>query len=157
MKKRILICAGIAAALLLILFVPIPTGTLNDGGTQVFSALSYKIIAWNHTTDDGVYKNTKVYFGQNRFTDIDALWYDEAQNVRQVFQGKVLKVDGDWVTVEPLEGELERQSSLAIGFHSSELPELQVQVNDIVEITYRGYVSQVGDARIIPEAWKMVK
>lgn len=70
MKKKIFFTVIVVISLLAILFVPIPTGTLNDGGTRVYSALTYKIVVWNRTTDDGIYENTKVYFGEDRWQDV---------------------------------------------------------------------------------------
>ena len=57
-KKKIII---ILSVILLILIIPIPVGILKDGGTRVYSALSYKIVCWNKMTDDGIYKKTKIY------------------------------------------------------------------------------------------------
>ena len=155
MKKKIFFTVIVVISLLAILFFPIPTGTLNDGGTRVYSALTYKIVVWNRTTDDGIYENTKVYFGEARFQDINGLWDEESQNVRQIFRGKITKIDGYWVTVEPLEGEIERGSSLEISFHTSELPNIDVQIGDVVEITYRGNVTEVGNPRIFAEDWNL--
>ena len=73
----------------------------------------------------------------------------------QIFRGKIIKIDGYWVTVEPLEGEIERHSSLEISFHTSELPNIDVQIGDVVEITYRGNVTEVGNAKIFAEDWKL--
>lgn len=155
MKKKIFFTVIVVISLLAILFFPIPTGTLNDGGTRVYSALTYKIVVWNRTTDDGIYENTKVYFGEARFQDINGLWDEESQNVRQIFRGKITKIDGYWVTVEPLDGEMERHSSLEISFHTSELPNIDVQIGDVVEITYRGNVTEVGNPRIFAEDWNL--
>ena len=155
MKKKIFFTVIVVISLLAILFVPIPTGTLNDGGTRVYSTLTYKIVVWNRTTDDGIYENTKVYFGEDRFQNVDELWNEEAQSVRQIFRGKITKIDGYWVTVEPLEGEIERGSSLEISFHTSELPNIDVQIGDVVEITYRGNVTEVGNAKIFAEDWNL--
>ena len=57
-KKKTII---ILSVILLILIIPIPVGALKDGGTRVYSALSYKIVCWNKMTDDGIYKKTKIY------------------------------------------------------------------------------------------------
>ena len=157
MKKKIFFTVIVVILLLAILFVPIPTGTLNDGGTRVYSALTYKIVVWNRTTDDGIYENTKVYFGEARFQDINGLWDEESQNVRQIFRGKITKIDGYLVTVEPLDGEMERHSSLEISFHTNELPNIDVQIGDVVEITYRGNVTEVGNPRIFAEDWNYIQ
>ena len=157
MKKKIFFTVIVVISLLAILFVPIPTYTLNDGGTRVYSALTYKIVVWNRTTDDGIYENTKVYFGEDRFQDINGLWDEETQNVRHIFRGKITKIDGYWVTVEPLEGEIERQSSLEISFHTSELSNIDVQIGNVVEITYRGNITEVGTSKIFAEDWNYIQ
>lgn len=157
MKKKIFFTVIVVISLLAILFVPIPTDTLNDGGTRVYSALTYKIVVWNRTTDDGIYENTKVYFGEDRFQDINGLWDEETQNVRHIFRGKITKIDGYWVTVEPLEGEIERQSSLEISFHTSELSNIDVQIGNVVEITYRGNITEVGTSKIFAEDWNYIQ
>ena len=54
MKKKIWIIIAIAAVLA-ILFVPIPTGQYKDGGTREYTALTYKIVNWNRLTEDGTY------------------------------------------------------------------------------------------------------
>ena len=73
MKKKIWIIIAIAA-ILAILFVPIPTGQYKDGGTREYTALTYKIVNWNRLTEDGTYDETRVYFFPNNFKSIDSLW-----------------------------------------------------------------------------------
>ena len=72
-KKRIWIPIVIVI-LLGVLLIPIPTGVMKDGGTRTYTALTYKIIDWNRISGDGVYENTRVYFGKNYFKSIDELW-----------------------------------------------------------------------------------
>ena len=74
MKKKILIPIVTVSVLLAILFVPIPAGALNDGGTRVYSALTYKIVSWNRIHEDGVYNATKVYFGADARKSVDELF-----------------------------------------------------------------------------------
>ena len=79
-KKAVIITLISALALLLIvavLVVPVPSGQMKDGGTRVFSALSYKIVDWNSITADSVYEKTKVYFFPDNLRDVDSLWADE--------------------------------------------------------------------------------
>lgn len=74
MKKKLfmLFCLVI---LLVILFVPIPTGVMNDGGSREFSALTYKIVKWNRLIDENnTYKKTSFYIFPNNFKSIDELW-----------------------------------------------------------------------------------
>ena len=85
MKKKITIISIIAAvALVLILFLPIPHGSYDDGGTRVYTALTYKIVKWNRMVsvynDDGVmvridiYNDTSVYWFPDNFKSVDELW-----------------------------------------------------------------------------------
>lgn len=66
--KRILI-----VVVLLALLVPIPTA-YKDGGTQTFTALTYKIIRWNSMNPVGSteeYKTgTEVHFFPNNFKNL---------------------------------------------------------------------------------------
>ena len=61
MKKKIKILVIVALTLIAILYVPIPMGKLDDGGTRVYCSLTYKIVDWHRETDDGIYKNTQVF------------------------------------------------------------------------------------------------
>ena len=86
MKKRIVIPVIIVIALALILFLPIPEGTLNDGGTRVYAALTYKIVVWNRVIDKtdengqltvDTYYNTSVYWYPDHQKGISELWQME--------------------------------------------------------------------------------
>lgn len=155
MKKKVKILIAVVLAIIAVLYIPIPMGTLNDGGTRVYSSLTYKIIDWHRETDDGIYENTRVYWGEDRFKDTNFLWYIvESRNVPHHFRGKILKIQEEWVTVEPLKGEYECTQSLEIQFHTAELPRMQVEVGDIIEIHYVGNVS---DSRIYADDWKLVE
>ncbi len=81
MKKKIFISIATVVIVLAILFVPIPTGTLNDGGTRVYSALTYKIVAWNRVQDDSVYNETKVYFGVDARKSVSELFAAEEKKL----------------------------------------------------------------------------
>ncbi len=80
MAKRLII---LGLALLLILFLPIPTGALDDGGTRIYAALTYKIVKWNRLMSvyvDGqieridTYSKTSVYFFPDNFKSANELW-----------------------------------------------------------------------------------
>lgn len=81
MKKTVIF---VILAVLLILFVPIPRGTLEDGGTRDYSALTYRLIVWNkllaEQNPDGsagevsVYHKTSVYWFPDSLKPIDELW-----------------------------------------------------------------------------------
>ena len=51
MKKKIWIPIAFVVVLLSVLFVPIPRGSYDDGGTREWVALTYKIVDWNRLTD----------------------------------------------------------------------------------------------------------
>ena len=77
MKKKIwilILCLG------LVLFTPIPTGVYKDGGTKEFTALTYKIVKYNHLTDGGIYKKLKIYPFPMNFFSIDSLLAREEKN-----------------------------------------------------------------------------
>ena len=88
MRKAIGIISTCVAITLLVLFLPIPKGTLNDGGTREYSALSYKIVAWNkiqfELNEDGsggetnFYHKTSVYWFPDNYKSIDELWEIES-------------------------------------------------------------------------------
>lgn len=74
MKKRKTITMMIIL-ILLILFVPIPSGVYKDGGTRVYSALTYKVVKWNRFIDaDCKYTRISVYWLPDNFKSIDELW-----------------------------------------------------------------------------------
>ncbi len=83
MKKRILVPIIAAVILLAVLFVPIPQGTYNDGGTREWIALTYKIVAWKRLCDGGedgpfLYEKTRIYGPADRNKSIDELWERES-------------------------------------------------------------------------------
>ena len=78
MKKRLLI---ICIVVTILLIIPIPTGVVRDGGTKTYTALTYKIVDWNHECGDGaVFDKTKVYFFPKNFTSLDELIKQELEN-----------------------------------------------------------------------------
>lgn len=80
MKKKWIIPTVVV---LLLLFVPIPTGTYKDGGTKEFTALTYKIVAWNRPVDAsrGAYSKIRVYPFPQNFKSIDSLWDSEQKGM----------------------------------------------------------------------------
>ena len=84
MKKGIII--GIIVVIL-VLFLPIPKGTLEDGGTRDYCALTYRIVVWNmliaEANEDGsagesyTYRKTSVFWIPDNFKSIDELWHIE--------------------------------------------------------------------------------
>ncbi len=155
-KNRIII---ISAVILLIigLFLPIPKGSCDDGGTREYVALTYKIVDWNRLTADGVYEKTRVYWGEDRYKSLDTLWYTESQYVNHEFRATVVEINGKNITVEPVEGESELLSSDRIIFHSGNLPEIDVKVGSVVEIKYKGNIKEIYPAQILAFDWKLSK
>ncbi len=78
MKKKIWIPVAAAVILLAILFVPIPQGSYDDGGTREWVALTYKIVDWKKISADGIYEATRIYFGADRNKSINELWERES-------------------------------------------------------------------------------
>lgn len=76
MKKKIWISIAAVVVMLAVLFVPIPSGTLNDGGSHVYTALTYKIVDWHHVYEaDGmqIYDEVKFYPFPTSLKSIDEL------------------------------------------------------------------------------------
>lgn len=72
MKKKTKI---LLTLLILLLLIPIPNGTLKDGGTKAFTSLTYKIVSWNRLIDaDGIYSATEFYVFPYNFLSLDRLW-----------------------------------------------------------------------------------
>lgn len=76
MRKAIWLIVGV---LLAFLFIPIPSGTYDDGGTREYTALTYKIVDWHRLSNDGAYDPCRIYFFPKNFLSIDELW--ELENV----------------------------------------------------------------------------
>lgn len=76
----------------IVLFIPIPSSPLRDGGTRAYSALTYKIVKWNkiysqslYSTDATLkkYQNTSVFWFPENFTDYEMLWEKEEKSFEQ--------------------------------------------------------------------------
>lgn len=80
MKKKTKI---IVILLILILFTPIPTGIYKDGGTRVYSAVTYKIVDWNrlYGAEAEIYSKVRVYPFPLNLRSIGALWDMEERNL----------------------------------------------------------------------------
>jgi len=148
----------VVLVLLAILFVPLPMGALDDGGTRVYSALAYKIVKWNRLT--GVVpvrvKETKVYFFPDNFKSIDTLW-EMDQPEEESFEATVLEISVVSALVEPLEGEDERTSSDKIRFSVKGIEGMEgtVEPGDIVEIFYDGMIAESYPAEIGATHWRL--
>jgi len=154
MKKKIWIPI-VLVLLIVLLFIPIPRGTCDDGGTRDYIALTYRIIDWNRLSADGVYEKTRIYFGSNRNKAIDELWEHESKNVEEKFIATVLQIDESSVLVEPLEDEPERLSSDKISFGIKALEKIDAMVGSVVQITYKGGIMESSPAQINAVSWKL--
>lgn len=96
MKKKVIAIAS-AVAILLVLFLPIPRGTCQDGGTRVYSALTYKIVVWNRLVSEAGqdgrlaavsrYHKTSVFLFPDNFKSIDELWKIETADSGKINGG----------------------------------------------------------------------
>ena len=89
MKKKTLFLLA-CLVVLLVLFVPIPTGLYKDGGTREYTALTYKLVIWNcffedsvevEGTSGGIYHNTSIFWYPDNHKSITELW--EIEQSRQ--------------------------------------------------------------------------
>ena len=155
MKKKIWIPIVVAVVLLAVLFVPIPNGQMKDGGTKVYSALTYKIVDWNRLYNDGTYSATKVYFGADAWKSVDDLFAKEEPNIESVVRATVIEINGSSVLIEPLEGEWERMSGDRIHINVSEFEDIGAEVGSVVEVTYKGNIMESYPAKINAIGWKI--
>ena len=91
MKKKTLSIILTVVIVALVLFVPIPYGALDDGGTKVYVALTYQIVAWNRYNlkydENGavighdIYSKTSVYLFPDNFKSISELWQMELEKM----------------------------------------------------------------------------
>ncbi len=154
MKKKIWIPIVAVSVLLALLFVPVPTGTLRDGGTRVWTALTYKIVDWNRISNNGTYEKTRIYFGADRFRSIDELWEMEWENIEHSLIATVLEINGSSVLVEPVPGASELNSSGKISFSIEDM-DIGAKVGDVVKVTYVGGIMETYPARIHAVRWEI--
>jgi len=155
MKKKLWLPIVITVALLAVLFVPIPNGQMRDGGTKVYSALTYKIIAWNRLYDDGKYTATKVYFGADAWKSVDDLFAEEEPYIETVVRATIVEINGSSVLIEPLEDEWERASADRISFSADGFEDIGAEVGSVVEVTYKGAIMESYPAQIHATGWKL--
>ena len=154
MKKKILTSIIVSVVFLAVLFVPIPGGQMKDGGTKVYSSLTYKIVEWNRLYNDEKYSETKIYFGADAWKSIDDLFAMEEPNIKSVVRATVIEIGGNYVLIEPLEGEFECLSSDRISINISDLEDIGVEVGSLVEVTYKGGIMESYPAQINVVSWK---
>lgn len=151
MKKKLLfVLLGITLILVLVA-LPIPKGSLDDGGTREYQALTYKIVDWNRIHEGGTYQKTKVYFGKDAHKSLNALW--EQEDAPKRFTAIIQERSGYWIEVEPLEGEEERSSADRIRFNARDLEELDAMEGAAVDILYSGGIMESYPAQIKAISW----
>ena len=150
MKKKIWI--PIVIVLIAVLFIPIPSGVCQDGGTREYTALTYKIVKWNRLTGDSTYDKLRVYLFPNNFKSIDSLWTREKDIAEHSFTATVLEVGESSALVQPVSDSAELKSSDKISFGISELEKLDVEVGSVVKVTYTGEIMESYPARIMRQA-----
>ena len=155
MKKKWIICA-LVVVLLAVLFVPIPQGMNRDGGTQVYTALTYKIVSWRRLYDDGLYEANRIYWFSDRCKSLDQLWEEESASVPLKFTGTVVELAESYALIQPLEGESERASADLISVSTASLSG-DVAVNDLVEVTYTGGIMETYPAKVHASSWHAVE
>lgn len=100
MKKKALILI-ISLIALLVLFFPIPSGALKDGGTREYTALTYKLVKWNKLISDGeIYKAWRIYPFPLNTKSVDELWQKEAANLTEENEKRVTEENTDNTVTE---------------------------------------------------------
>lgn len=157
MKKKLWIPIVLVIVLLAVLFLPIPRGSYDDGGTREYTALTYKIVKWNRLTPEGVYEKIRVYFGSDRNKTVDELWEQEYQPQEKRFFATVLERSHNYVLVAPLEGETERRSADKISFSIAGFDPIGARVGSVVEVRYTGEIMESYPAQIRATGWNLPK
>lgn len=91
MKKKT-IAIVLTAVIVAALFIPIPKGSYDDGGTREYVALTYRIVVWNRyytqVDKNGImvgsekYNKTSVYLFPDNFKSYSELWKMELDNMK---------------------------------------------------------------------------
>ena len=142
---------------LAILFTPIPTVAYKDGGTKVYSALTYKIVDWNRITGESIYSKTRVYFFPNNFRTIDDLWVEEFIENLNSFNATVLEINKNSVLVAPF-GDGDGISGIdKVEFSTANLPKLDIKVGSKIKVAYNGQVMYSYPAQINASSWEIIE
>lgn len=159
MKKKAVIITLVSALALLLVFavliVPVPSGQMKDGGTRVYSALTYKIVDWNRITADSVYEKTKVYFFPDNFRSVDSLWADEEQYLEHSFIAEIIEINSSSAVVTPVSGDGSDSLGDKVSFGISSLQDIGAKVGDIIKVTYTGWVMESYPSMVNAVKWEM--
>ena len=157
MKKKIGITVAAVVLFLAVLFVPIPQSPYDDGGTQEYTALTYKIVSWNRLSADDTHRATRVYWFPENLKSVGELWVEEEQNAVHKFVGTVLELDSASALVQPAQGEEELYSADKIYVGIADLGDIGAKVGSLVEVSYTGAIMESYPAQIRAVAWKIAK
>ncbi|GEM_PF-572661 len=151
-KKIIIIISAVVLLIAAVLFVPIPKGSYDDGGTEVYEALTYKLIKWNRLYEgDLCYNSTRFYFGEEKNKSIDELWLEinpDADEKTCVFTATVAEIDESSILVKPDEGSQELNSADEICIPKTAADGIEIESGDKIEIEYDGNIAEVYPAMI---------
>ena len=148
MKKKLILWLLFAAALL-VLFLPVPSGTYKDGGTRTYSALTYKIVCWNRITADLQYQKVKVYTLADRFKSLDQLWNQEMHYAARRVLCTVTQISDEQAVVTA------EKTGERFRFSTQTLPKLDVQPGSHVTIVFSGAVLYTDPAQITVTDWEL--
>ncbi len=170
MKKKLFLILIPLILLCLILFLPIPTGVMNDGGSREFTALTYKIVRWNRliSSEDTVetYAAWRFYPVPLNFADIDELWNREVANNPDLssssvpgkcFYATVSEVRDNSLLVDGLDtNELNYRYEFSLSIDDGtdlvrdgvEISLSDFRTGDTVFVEYTGAIQEVYPARI---------
>lgn len=155
MKKKVILIVLAIVIFLAVLFVPIPKGPYNDGGTREYSALTYKIVDWNRLTTTGTYDKTKVYLFPENFRSINDLWHKEEDEVETTFIATVAEKYSTSVVVEPIPSCAIFGAGQRISFDILYLEDIGAEVGSTVQITFKGPVKETSPLQIRAVKWEM--
>ncbi|MBQ3094486.1 MAG: hypothetical protein IJC52_04865 [Clostridia bacterium] len=154
MKKAFTVGVAVLLTVLMILVVPVPRGSLDDGGTREYIALTYRIVDWNKIIPSGVYEQRRVYGPADRGKSIDELWALELERETASFNAVITEFHDGSVTVQPFEGEPEANSADRITFSTVSLPDIGAAVGMAIEVFYSGEIMETYPAQIHAYSWR---
>ena len=155
MKKKIWIPI-VCVLVILILFLPVRI-TTNDDGTTTYSALTYKVVKWNRVYDDGIFTDTKLYFGADAYKSTDELFAKEEENIVKTVIAMYIRLDDSVVTIFPIASEWERAIGTYIDFDVKDLHVIGTTSGSLVEVKYKGSITKGENAVINAVDWSIYK
>ena len=155
MKKKVILIILAIVIFLAVLFLPIPKGPYNDGGTREYAALTYKIVDWNRRTETSTYDKTKVYFFPENFKSIGDLWDEEEDEMETVFYATVAEEYPTSVVVIPTASCAIFNFGQRISLDISYLEDIGAQVGSIVRVTFKGPVTEIKQVMARAVKWEL--